>query len=126
MSPGPFFDAVVAEIRSQNWASNDHFRVDGTLLEAWASHKSFRPKQASPPPDQPPSSNPTVDFHGEKRSNATHVSRTDPDALLAKKSKGKEAKLSYARHLQVENRHGLVVDAELTPAHGHAEHAALF
>ena len=120
-----FFKAVVAEIRAQNWASNDHFSVDGTLLEAWASHKSFRPKQAPPPPDPDSPSNPTVDFRGEKRSNATHVSHTDPDALLAKQSKGKEAKLSYAGHVLVENRHGLVVDAELTPAHGHAEHDAL-
>jgi len=123
-----FFDAVVAEIRTQHWASNDHFSVDGTLLEAWASHKSFRPKQ-SPPPSSPSdagsASNPTVDFRGEKRSNATHVSHTDPDALLAKKSKGKEAKLSYAGHVLMENRHGLVIDAELTPAHGHAEHDAL-
>jgi hypothetical protein len=98
--------------------------VDGTLLEAWASLKSFQPKdkQDAPPPDDP--GNPTVDFHGQKRSNQTHESETDPDALLARKGKGKESKLSYNGNLLVENRHGLIVNAELLQANGQAERDA--
>ena len=104
--------------------SDEHFTVDGTLLEAWASLKSFQPKdkQDAPPPDDP--GNPTVDFHGEKRSNETHESKTDPDAQLARKGKGKEAKLSYSGNLLVENRNGLIVNAELLQANGRAERDA--
>ena len=96
--------------------------MDGTLIEAWASHKSVRPKDEAPgdrpPPDDP--GNPTVNFHGERRTNATHQSTTDPDAQLAKKGKGYEAKLSYRGHVLMENRHGLVVEAALTIATGTA------
>jgi transposase len=121
-----FFADVVGQARTQGLLSAEHFTVDGTLIEAWASLKSFRPKDETPgdrpPPDDP--GNPTVDFHGERRSNATHRSTTDPDALLAKKGKGYEARLSYRGHVLVENRHGLVVEAELTPATGTAERDA--
>jgi hypothetical protein len=104
--------------------SDEHFTVDGTLLEAWASLKSFqsKDKKDAPPPDDP--GNPTVDFHGEKRSNQTHESKTDPDALLARKARGREAKLSYSGSLLVENRNGLIVDAELLQANGRAERDA--
>jgi transposase len=120
-----FFGAVVAPMRRQKLLSDEHFSVDGTLLEAWASHKSFRLKDGreNDPSDDDPG-NPTVDFHGQKRTNQTHRSRTDPDALLAKKGKGKEAKLSYAAHVLIENRNGIIVDTELTPAHGRAEEDA--
>lgn len=97
--------------------------MDGTLVEAWASLKSFQPKgKKNAPPDDP--GNPTVDFHGEKRSNQTHASTTDPDALLARQGSGKEAKLSYNGNLLMENRHGLIVTAELLPANGTAERDA--
>ena len=101
--------------------SADHFTVDGTLIEAWASLKSFKKKgdDDKTPPDDP--GNPTVDFHGEKRSNDTHESTTDPDAKLARKGKGKEAKLSYSAHALIENRNGLVVDLQMDVADGHAE-----
>jgi transposase len=91
-----FFQAVLKQARERNLLSDERFTVDGTLLEAWASVKSFQRKDGkhSAPPDDP--GNPTVDFHGEKRSNETHESKTDPDAKLARKGKGKEAKLSYA------------------------------
>jgi hypothetical protein len=103
--------------------SDEHFTVDGTLLEACAGLKSFkRVGGASEPPDDP--GNPTVDFHGEKRSNQTHQSTTDPDAMLAKKGAGKEAKLSYSGHVLMENRNGLVVDVEVLQANGTAERAA--
>lgn len=103
---------------------NEHFSVDGTLIEAWASQKSFRPKEQGPtaPPDDP--GNPTVDFHGEKRSNQTHESTTDPDARLARKSGGHEAKLAYCGNVMVENRNGLVVDTELLQCNGTAERDA--
>lgn len=121
-----FFAAVVDQARTGGLLSAEHFTVDGTLIEAWASLKSFRPKDERPgdrpPPDDP--GNPTVDFHGERRSNATHQSTTDPDALLAKKGKGYEAKLSYRGHVLLENRHGLVIEAELTTATGTAERDA--
>ena len=104
--------------------SDEHFTVDGTLLEAWASLKSFQPREGKTgaPPDDP--GNPTVDFHGHKRSNETHESKTDPDAKLARKGAGKEAKLSYSGNLLVENRNGLIVDAELLEANGRAERDA--
>ena len=119
-----FLAQVVERARLAGLVSDEHFTVDGTLLDAWASLKSFRPKDEQPgaPPDDP--GNPTVDFHGEKRSNETHESKTDPDALLARKAKGKEAKLSYSGNLLVENRNGLIVDAELLEANGRAERDA--
>lgn len=119
-----FLAQVVERARVAGWISDEHFTVDGTLLDAWASLKSFQPKdkQGTPPPDDP--GNPTVDFHGEKRSNETHESTTDPDARLARKGKGKEAKLSYNGNLLVENRNGLIVNAELFEANGRAERDA--
>jgi transposase len=95
-----FLGRVVAHARKRGWASDEHFTVDGTLLEAWASLKSFQPKDknSSPPPEDP--GNPTVDFHGEKRSNRTHESKSDPQAQLARKGEGKEAKLSYSGTLK--------------------------
>ena len=95
--------------------SDDHFTVDGTLIEAWASHKSFRHK------DGGNDSGPGGDFHGEKRTNQTHASSTDPDARLYRKSKGKEARLSYLGHIVTENRHGLIAEAMTTHADGTAE-----
>jgi transposase len=123
-----FLDAVLAKAEEEGLLSKDHFSVDGTLLEAWASMKSFRPKDGPPsPPDSSSSgqgSNPEVDFHGEKRSNDTHASTTDPDARLAKKGKGKEAKLCYTGHILMENRNGLVVNACVTRATGACERDA--
>ena len=119
-----FFQAVLKEARERNLLSDEHFTVDGTLLEAWASLKSYRWKNGKPaaPPDDP--GNATVDFHGEKRSNETHESKTDPDAKLARKGKGKEAKLSYNGNLLVENRNGLIVNTEVFEANGTAERDA--
>jgi transposase len=103
--------------------SDDHFSVDGTLIEAWASMKSFRPKDGSgSPPDA--GRNGERDFHGEKRSNETHASTTDPDARLIRKGRGQAAKLAYMGHVLMENRSGLAVDARLTPATGKAEREA--
>ncbi len=119
-----FLAQVVAQGRAKGLTSDEHFTVDGTLLEAWASQKSFQPKpeKTAPPPDDP--GNPTVNFRGERRSNETHKSKTDPDALLARKSEGKESKLSYSGNLLVENRNGLIVDAEVFVANGTAERDA--
>jgi len=119
-----FLNHVVAQARAKGLTSDEHFTVDGTLLEAWASLKSFQPKEGkpSPPPDDP--GNPTVNFRGEKRSNQTHESKTDPEALLARKGAGKESKLSYNGNLLVENRNGLIVDAEVFQANGTAERDA--
>jgi transposase len=119
-----FLAQVVERAREAGLVSDEHFTVDGTLLEAWASLKSFQPKEQkmAAPPDDP--GNPTVDFHGQKRSNETHESKTDPDAKLARKGPGKEARLSYSGNLQVENRHGLIVNAELLEANGRAERDA--
>ena len=107
-----FLLRVVEQARAKGLTSDEHFTVDGTLLEAWAGAKSFQPKhkQPTPPPDDP--GNPTVNFRGEQRSNETHASKTDPDARLARKGEGKESKLSYCGNLLVENRNGLIVDAE--------------
>lgn len=115
-----FLGAVVTQARRQSLLSEDHFTVDGTLLEAWASLKSFRPKDGG---DAPKSgdSNPSIDFHGEHRTNDTHQSTTDPEARLAKKGAGQEARLCFAGHLLMENRSGLVVDVKLTTATGTAE-----
>ena len=119
-----FLVQVIEQARARGLTSDEHFTVDGTLLEAWAGAKSFQPKDKKPasPPDDP--GNPTVDFHGEKRSNETHESKTDPDARLARKGAGKESKLSYCGNLLVENRNGLIVDAELFQANGTAERDA--
>jgi transposase len=117
-----FFDEVVAQAQAKQLLSDEHFTVDGTLIEAAASLKSFRRRDEEPsqePPDDP--GNPTVDFHGEKRSNKTHQSTTDPEARLLKKGKGKEAKLCFMGHALMENRHGLLVDFQMTEATGTAE-----
>jgi len=115
-----FFDAVLGQAQEAGLISAEHFSVDGTLIQAWAGQKSFRRKGApTPPPDDP--GNPTVDFHGERRSNRTHQSTTDPEARLAKRAKGHEAKLAYQGHVLMENRHGLAVGAVVTLATGTAE-----
>jgi transposase len=118
-----FFEEVLAEAKAAGLVSDEHFTVDGTLLEAWASQKSFRRRNTPPDtPDDP--GNPTVNFRGEARKNDTHQSTTDPDARLYKKSSGSEAKLAYLGHLLMENRHGLIVDALVTAATGTAEREA--
>ena len=118
-----FFAAVVRQAKLRRYISSEHFTVDGTLLEAWASHKSFKPKQDPPrPPDDP--KNPTVNFHGQQRRNDTHQSTTDPEARLYKKAVGREAKLGYLAHLLTENRHGFIVDTAVTDATGTAERDA--
>lgn len=119
-----FFQAVLTQARERSLLSDEHFTVDGTLLEAWASMKSYQRKDGKPmaPPDDP--GNATVDFHGEKRSNETHASKTDPNAKMARKGKGKEAKLSYNGNLLVENRNGLIVNTEVFEANGTAERDA--
>lgn len=116
-----FFDEVLRAAKDRDLVSSEHFSVDGTLIEAWASLKSFKRKDgdnANPPTDP---GNPSVNFHGEKRSNETHESTTDPEARLARKGDGKESKLSYFGNVMIENRHGLVVDTELLQANGTAE-----
>jgi transposase len=140
-----FFDAVLDEARSRQLLSDEHFTVDGTLLDSWASMKSFTPKVTADAPstaaeaeaeaatkddagDDPPAGrgrrNPDVDFHGHKRSNTTHASTTDPDARLLRKGKGKPAQLCVMGHVLMENRHGLVVDVLVTHATGTAEREA--
>ena len=116
-----FFNAVLEQARACGLLSNEHFTVDGTLIEAWAGHKSFKRKDAEPqpPPDDP--GNPSIDFHGESRANDTPQSTTDPEARLARKGAGKEARLSYAGHVLMENRHGLAVNGRVTQATGRAE-----
>jgi transposase len=118
-----FLSAVLAQPRVKRLLSTEHFSVDGTLIEAWALMKSFRPKDGS---DEPPSGgrNAEVNFRGEVRSNATHASTTDPDARLYRKSAGKEAKLCFMGHALMENRSGLLVGACLARADGHAERVA--
>jgi transposase len=117
-----FFTAVVEQARAQGLLSDEHFTVDGTLIEAWAAHKSFQPKaaEAHHPPDDDPG-NPSVDFRGQRRSNLTHQSTTDPEARLARKGAGKEAKLSYAGHVLMDNREGLAVGGCVNQASGRAE-----
>ena len=122
---GRFFGAVVSEARRQRLLSEEHFSVDGTLLEAWASLKSVRPRgEERDPPTGAGGRNPWKDFRGERRSNATHVSTTDPEALLARKGQGQAAKLSFVGHVLMENRNGLAVDVVLSQATGTAETAA--
>jgi len=117
------FAAVLAEARAQRLLSDEHFTVDGTLLEAWASHKSVQPKDgARRPPDDP--GNPTISFRGERRTNATHQSTTDPDARLYKKGVGRPAQLAYLGHVLMENRSGLITDTRVTTADGFGERDA--
>ncbi len=123
-----FLAAVLAQSRVKRLLSTDHFSVDGTLIEAWASMKSFKPKASSeddaPPPPSSGGRNAEVDFKGETRSNQTHESTTDPEARLYRKGAGMEARLCFIGHTLMENRSGLIVDACLTPADGHAERIA--
>jgi hypothetical protein len=124
-----FFEQVLKQARAQQLLSADHFTVDGTLIEAWAGHKSFQRKDgAGKPPEEGggtgtkgAGSNPTVNFHGEARRNDTHRSTTDPEARLFKKSGGGESKLSFMAHVLMENRNALVVDTRLTKSTGKAE-----
>jgi IS5 family transposase len=120
-----FFERVLCHARAERLLSDEHFTVDGTLIEAWAGQKSFRRKGTNgsgSSPDDP--GNPTVDFKGEKRSNETHQSTTDPEARLFKKAKGHESKLCYLGHVMMENRNGLAVNARVTKATGTAEREA--
>jgi len=119
-----FFDQILTQADVAGLVSDEHFSVDGTLIEAWASQKSFQRKDQTeiPPTDDP--GNPTVNFHGETRRNDTHESKTDPEALLARKSGGHEAKLACCGNVMVEHRNGLVVDTELLQANGTAERDA--
>jgi transposase len=119
-----FFVQVLDQARGADLLSDEHFSVDGTLIEAWASQKSFQRKDGGDqkPKDDP--GNPTVDFHGEKRNNETHESTTDPEARLARKSGGHEARIAYCGNVIIENRHGLVVDTELLQCNGTAERDA--
>jgi hypothetical protein len=116
-----FFDAVVKLARKSKVLSDEHFTVDRTLIDAWASMKSFKRKDGSdrPPPDDP--GNPSVDFRGERRSNQTHESTTDPQCRLFKKAKGKESRLCFAGHALMDNRHGLCTDWTVTPSVGMTE-----
>jgi len=131
-----FFEAVVRQAQLRRYVSSEHFSVDGTLLEAWASHKSFKPNPPTTGDDKdgkggeggtdddevrPSGRNSEVDWRGQKRSNTTHTSTTDPDARLARKSMNTAARLCYSGHLLMENRNALIVDAELTGATGYAE-----
>jgi transposase len=120
-----FFEEVGQLARQEGLMSNEHFTVDGTLIEAWASQKSFKPKgEAKQPPRDPDPGNPSVNFRGEERRNDTHQSTTDPEARLYRKSLGQEAKLVFQGHVLMENRNGLVVETRLTPATGKAERQA--
>src|SRR5260370_25951006 len=120
-----FLDAVLAQAREKDLLSDEHFTVDGTMIEAWASLKSFKAKEGEEKKasDDDPG-NPTVDFHGEKRSNTTHESITDPESQLYKKGKGKEAKLAYLGHVCMENRNGLAVAGTVTQATGKRQPAS--
>ena len=117
-----FFDAVLIHADTERLLSDEHFTVDGTMLEAWASQKSFRPRDQDPPAGG--GGNPTVNFHGQRRTNATHQSTTDPDARLYKKARGREARLGYLGHVLMEHRSGLIVKTMVTPADGHGERDA--
>jgi transposase len=119
-----FLAAVLNHPEVRGLLSREHFSVDGTLIEAWASMKSFQPKDGSGPPPAGGGRNAERNFHGHKRTNDTHASTTDPEAKLFRKGRGKEAKLCYMGHLMAENRHALIVDACLTEADGTAERDA--
>jgi transposase len=114
-----FFAVILIHADTERLLSDEHFTVDGTLLEAWASQKSFRSRDQDPPTDG--GGNPTVNFHGQRRTNATHQSTTDPDARLYKKARGREARLGYLGHVLMEHRSGLIVKTMVTPADGHGE-----
>ncbi len=118
-----FFAEVVRQAQLRRYMSSEHFSVDGTLLEAWASHKSFKPKNRDGDDDGPTGRNVEVQWRGQKRSNETHESTTDPESRLYRKSHNTAATLSYSGHLLMENRNALIVDAELTFADGYAERA---
>jgi len=117
-----FFEAVLLHAQTERLLSDEHFTVDGTLLKAWASHKSFQPRDQDPPSEG--GGNPTRDFHGQRRRNDTHQSTTDPDARLYRKARGREAHLGYLGHVLMEHRSGLIVNATVTPADGHGERDA--
>ncbi len=119
-----FFEQVLAQARAAALLSDEHFTVDGTLIEAWAGHKSFKRKDEPPAPPADGTRNPTVNFKKEKRKNKTHQSTTDPDCRLFKKSEGAGAQLCYMGHVLMENRNGLAVSARLTQADGTAERDA--
>ncbi len=114
---------MVRQAKPRRYLSSDHFSVGGTLVEAWASHKSFKPKDGPGSDPAPGGRNPEVDFRGQPRTNQTHASTTDAEALLARKSNNTAARLCYAGHLLMENRNALIVDIELTRADGYAEQA---
>lgn len=118
------FERVLDQAKAKGLLSCEHFSVDGTLIRAWASHKSFVPKDGAPPPSSGSHGNPEVDFKGQKRTNDTHESKTDPDAKLATKSSKAGAIPAYMGHVLTENRNGLVVDTRLTQANGTAEREA--
>lgn len=119
---GQFLQRVITQAKEAQLLSKDHFSVDGTLIDAWASMKSFQPREGGPNP--PVGRNDEVDFHGQRRKNDTHSSKTDPDSRLYRKGKGKESKLCYMGHTLMENRNGLVLDARVTQATGTAEREA--
>lgn len=126
---GAFFDAVLKQAKAKGLCSDDHFSVDGTMIESLASMKSFRPKNEPNTPDEGDSNsfqprNPDVDFHGQKRSNETHCSRTDPEAKLYRKGPGKPSQLAYLGHILNENRNGLILEVTVTEANGTAEREA--
>ena len=121
---GKFLAAVLTQPEVKRLLSNDHFSVDGTLVQAWASLKSFKAKNDDEEPPPADGRNEEVDFRGEKRSNRTHASTTDPDAMLYRKGPGMEARLCFIGHALMENRNGLFVDARLTKVSGHAERLA--
>jgi transposase len=118
--------AVIRQASKRGLVSDEHFSVDGTLIQAWASMKSFRPKDGPKPPSSSGGSNVDVDFRGQKRSNETHESTTDPECRLYRKGPGQESKLAYLGHALMENRSGLAVDGRVTPANGTAERDAAF
>jgi transposase len=121
-----FFDQVLAQAQERDLLSEDHFTVEGTLIEAWAGQKRFKRKSADPPPLPPDDpGHPSIDFRGERRTHATHASTTDPEARLYKKATGQEATPAYLGHVLMENRHGLVVDTRVTQATGTAEREAV-
>ena len=118
-----FFEEVVHEARARHLLSEEHFTVDGSQLEAWASHKSYQPREGQEK-EKPAGRNPDVDFRGERRHRDTHVSSTDPEAYLYRKGNGQAARPSYLTHVVTENRNGLIVDVDVTTAHGRAEREA--
>ena len=119
-----FLRSICAQAEEAGLLSDDHFTVDGTLIESWASLKSFRPKDEEPPAPSGGVRNPEIDFHGEKRCNDTHASTTDPQSRLYRKGKGKEARLYFMGHVLMENRNGLTVDTRVSQANGTAEREA--